>query len=147
MSAKSPVSGRQKQLAKTRALRAARLARREDMLEDVVGGVDRIVIARKHGVSLKTVYRDVNRALDHRRLDAPDHYVRVQVERLTRALQCIDGALLNGELEAVPHLIKVIDKLDRYHGLGLREPAEAPPRLEKPVPPLALTCERTENDA
>ena len=143
MPAKATPSQRKQRLAKMREQRAARASRREDMLDSVVMGVERSVIAKQHKVSLKTVYREVNRAIDQRRLDAPDRYVRLQVERLTHAIQCIDRALDDGDLDAVGHLLKVIDKLDRYHGLGVREPAEAPPRLVAPSPPLALTHERT----
>jgi hypothetical protein len=138
-----PTSARQQQRAKSRARRFERAQRREDMLEDVVSGVERSVIANRHGVSLKTVYREVSRALDQRRLEAPDHYVRLQVERLTRALQTVDRALDEGHLDAVNHLIKLIDKLDRYHGFGF-----AAVHFDPPSPaPLALTRERTENGA
>ena len=144
MPLKPPAASRQP-AALTR--RAAKANRREEMLEDVVGGVERSVIARKNGVSLKTVYREVNRALDQRRLDTPDRYVRVQIDRLGRALQCIDNAILHGEVEAVPHLLKVIEKLDSYHRLGAREAMEARPPRVAPAPPLALSHERTESES
>ena len=138
-------SARKLQLSKTRALRAARAQRREDMLEDVVSGVERGVIAAKNKVSLKTVYREVNSALDQRRLEAPDHYVRLQVERLTRAVQSVDRAITDGDIDAIALLIKLTDKLDRYHGFGF-----APVHIEPPArlpPPPARTRERTGNDA
>ncbi len=141
-------SVRKQQLSKTRALRAARAQRREDMLEDVVSGVERGVIAAKNKVSLKTVYREVNRALDQRRLEAPDHYVRLQVERLTRAVQSVDRAITDGDIDAIALLIKLTDKLDRYQGFGFAAVhIEPPPRLASPSPPPALTRERTENGA
>ena len=147
MPAKTPASARPQQLAKTRARRAERAERRENMLDDAVSGVDRRVIATNYRVSLKTVYRKLNHALDQRRLDAPDRYVRLQVERLTRAVQAIDRVILDGEIEAVTHLLKVIDKLDRYHGLGFAPVSfAAPPRPPTPAP-LALTRERTQNGA
>jgi hypothetical protein len=137
---KLPVSRRQTQLAKARAKRAERALRRKEMLEDVVGGVDRAEIARTYGVSLKTVAREVARALDQRRLDTPDRFLRLQVERLTRALQSIDRAIEAGEIDAVAHLIKVMDKLDRYHGLAYMAAAAEPPAA-----PLALPREGTQN--
>jgi hypothetical protein len=144
----SPPSKRKQQLAKSRALRAERAQQREDMLEDVVSGVERTVIAMKYKVSHKTVYREVNRALDQRRLQAPDNYVRLQVERLTRCVQNIDRAVDDGHFEAIALLIKVMDKLDRYHGFGFAPVhIEPPPRLAASVAPPALTRERTENGA
>jgi hypothetical protein len=139
---------RQQQRAKSRALRVERAQRREDMLEDVISGVERGVIAAKYKVSLKTVYREIDRVLDQRRLDAPDRYVRLQVERLTRALQTIDRAIDDGDFEAIAYLIKLTDKLDRYHGFGFAPVhVEPPTRLaSRPAPP-ALTRERTENGA
>jgi hypothetical protein len=142
---KPPVPRRQSQLAKARAKRVERSRRREEMLEDVVSGVDRNVIARTYGVSIKTVAREVGRAIDQRRLDAPERFLRLQVERLTRALQSIDRAIEAGDVDAVAHLIKVMDKLDRYHGLAyMAAQTEPPPR---PPQPLALTREGTENGA
>ena len=138
---------RQQQRDKSRARRIERKQRREDMLDDVVSGAERGFIAAKYKVSLKTVYREVNRALDQRRLDAPDRYVRLQVERLTRALQSIDRAIMDGDIDAAALLIKVIDKLDRYHGFGFAPVhIEPPARIAPLAPPPALTRERTEND-
>jgi len=57
-----PVSARQQQRAKSRARRVERAQRREDMLEEVVSGAERGVVAAKYKVSLKTVYREVSRA-------------------------------------------------------------------------------------
>ena len=121
----NPSSQRKKQVAATRARRWAHAERREDMLEDLAGGVEYAVIARKHGVSLKTVRREVGRGLDKRWIETPERHVRLQVERLTRALRAIDDALLAGDIAAVDPLLKVIEKLDRYHGVG--SPAQPPP--------------------
>jgi len=141
-------STRQQLRDKARARRAQRAQRREDMLEDVVSGAERGLIAAKYQVSLKTVYREVNRALDQRRLDAPDRYVRLQVERLTRAVQSIDRAIMEGDIDAAALLIKVIDKLDRYHGFGFAPVhIEPPARLSPPSPPPALTREQTADGA
>ena len=147
---RSPLSRREKKLAGARERRAAKVTRREDMLEDIVSGCDYRVIANKNNLSIKTVRREVDRALDQRPLASVDRYVRVQVERLTKALQTIDRAIEQGEIQAVDPLLKVIEKLDRYHGLaGVRssESALVQPRLPAPIAPLALTHEGTETTA
>jgi hypothetical protein len=64
----------------------------------------------------------------------------LQVERLTRAVRALDDALLQGDLAAVEPLMKVIEKLDRHHGLAKPQPA-APPRL------IAIPPRRTRSGA
>ncbi len=137
-----PISRRDKRLAKLKARRAELAKRREDMLDDVVRGCNYAVIAEKHDISVRTVRREVDRALDHRQLDRPDRYVRLQVERLTNALKTVDNALLHGDYLAVDPLLKLIEKLDRYHGFARHrsgDPLDAPLRLETRSAPLALT--------
>ena len=73
--------------------RVSKAERREIMLELVVAGYEREFIAQELEVSLATVRREVDRAIDERRLDAPDRYVRLQVTRLTKALRVVDDAL------------------------------------------------------
>ena len=143
-----PLSRRDKQLAKLKAHRAELTARREDMLDDVVSGCSYAFLAQKHKISVRTVRREVDRALDHRHLDRPDRYVRVQVERLANAIKSIDRAILDGDYLAVDPLLKVIEKLDRYHGLAWPQApaAPAPPRLQAPAAPLALSDARDSKD-
>ncbi len=128
-------------LAQTR--RAAKAERREIMLELVVAGYERELIAQKLCVSLATVRREVDKAIDQRALDAPDRYVRLQVTRLTRALRVVDDALQLCDLKAVEPLVKIVGLLDRYHGLAAASAtnrrAVEPRRLSRAVAPLALT--------
>ena len=128
---------RQRAAARDRALERAR--RREAMLEFVARGMDRADIARTIGVSLRTVFREINRALDDRRPLATDRFLRLQVERLHRTMQGLDSLLEQGDVRAAAPILAVLDRLERYHGLQtLAAPADAPPRLVAPVPPLAL---------
>ncbi len=141
-----PSSRREKQLAKLKARRAALGKRREDLLDELVSGCGYGFLAEKHGISVRTVRREVDRALDSRHLDRPDRYVRIQVERLTNALGTIDRALLQGDYLAVDPLLKVIEKLDHYHGFTRsRDPVERPPRLEARSAPLALVDAREDS--
>jgi hypothetical protein len=56
--------------------------------------------AQKLGVSLAAARWEVDNAVDHCRLDAPDRYVRLQVTRLTKALRVVDRALALCDLKA-----------------------------------------------
>ena len=133
--------GRLRALAQKR--RAAKVERREIMLELVVAGYERELIAQKLCVSLATVRREVDKAIDQRPLDAPDRYARLQVTRLTKALRVVDCSLEEGDLKAVGPLVKVLGMLDRYHGLAAagatNRQAVEPRRLPRAVAPLALT--------
>ena len=124
-----------------KARRGALAVRRHRCLEALAAGWSVEQIAELLKVSVRTVRREVDRALDERRLDAPDRYVHLQVLRLTKALRLADIAIERGDLKAVGPLVKVVAALDRYHGLGdklaLRSNASAAPPL--PAPPLALT--------
>ena len=91
-------------------------------------------------VSERAVRRDVARVIEERRLDAPERYIHLQIDRLTRALRTADRRVERGDMKAVAPLIKLIGALDRYHGLEgryRREPRLAP-MLEAPAAPLAL---------
>ncbi len=113
-----PTSPTRSERAAAKARRVARQARREDMLDDIAGGVDYGVVAHKNKVSVKTVRREVERALDARWMASPQRYIRLQVERLNRALRAVDEALLDRDVTAVEPLIRLLDKLDRYHAVA-----------------------------
>jgi hypothetical protein len=135
------LSYRQKRLAQTRTRKAAKMRRREAMLDGVVNGLDTCEIARTAGVSVKTVRREIDRALHERPLEAPGRYAQVQVERLNKAMRAIGVALDAGDLKAVKPLLAVQEKLDRYHGMAALagpEAEPAAPRLAR-AEPLALT--------
>jgi hypothetical protein len=148
---KQPSSRREKQLVRLRERRAARVQRREKMLEFVVSGFDRVAIARQFQVSPKTVQREVDRALDGYSLDGADRYLRLQIERLNKALRIVDDDIEEGDSAAVTYLIALMGQLDRYHGYAraaaslppASPPPPAAPRLELAAAPLALPRERT----
>jgi hypothetical protein len=129
-------------------VRAGRLARRvrrvewrQSCCELVSAGHSYAEVAKRLMVSERTVRRDVARAIDERRLDAPERYIHLQVDRLNRVLRAADGRVERGDMKAVAPLIKLIGALDRYHGLSgaLREPRLArPPDI--PAAPLAFAA-------
>jgi hypothetical protein len=93
-------------------------------------------------VSVATVRRIAEKAIDKRRLDASERFVKVQAARLTKALLYADLKLERGDIRAFEPYMKLIAALDRYHGLGRRGPLH-PRALEDslgpPPRPLALT--------
>jgi AraC-like DNA-binding protein len=129
--------------------RAAKAALSEGAFEALASGwsVRQIADARK--VSVRTVQREIERAVAERRLDAPGRFVHLQVARLTKALRVADGRLDRGELAAIGPLVKVVAALDRYHRPDCpQDPVRAPSAdLPLPAPPLALTHTAPESDA
>jgi hypothetical protein len=122
---------------KAQQRRAQKVARREMILDLVVSGYEREAIARKFCIGLSTVCREVERALDQRRPDSHERYIRLRTARLTKALRAADDAIEQGDLKAIDPLVKVIGALDRYQGLVATTPT--PTRLTREPAPLALT--------
>jgi hypothetical protein len=129
--------------------RAAAKTRREKMLERqdfcfrfFVSGYSREEIAKALKVSVATVRRMLDKAIDERRLDTSERFARVQAARLTKALCHADDKLERGDIRAFEPYMKLVAALDRYHGLGQRGIPLSPPTMEGPLslpPPLALT--------
>ena len=134
--------------------RQIRTNRREACFELMSAGYSYAEIAKALKVGILAVRRDMARAIEQRRLDAPERYVHFQVDWLTRALRSADDLVERGDMKAVTPLIKLIGALDRYHGLDApyaREPvfppfAPAPRRLAIGVA-APKSCESIESDA
>jgi AraC-like DNA-binding protein len=122
-----------------RERREERARLRNDILALVVSGYAYETIADKLKLSVKTVRRATEKAVETRRLHSGAQFVHLQVMRLTKALRVVDLNLENGDLKAVEPLLKVIAQLDKYHGLTWAAPA---PPLALAAPPLALAAPR-----
>ncbi len=123
--------------------REAQAASREALFEALASGFTHQQIAEARGVSARTIRREIDRAVEEKRLDAPDRYVHLQVRRLTKALRAADARIDRGDMAAVAPFLKVVAALDRYH--GLKEPFRPSQRARRaippdPAPPLALPC-------
>ena len=125
--------------AKRKALRRRRLARQEACFEAMSAGYTPQQIAARLKVSVNTVRRDIDRAVDARRLQAPDRYIHLQVDRLTRALRSVDDRIERGDMKAILPLVRLTGALDRYHGLDARwRRNPLPPLPVQPAEPVAL---------
>ena len=104
----------------------------------IASGYGYEVIAATLEISVATVRREFDRAIDERRLDAPERYARVQVARLNKALRVVDELVDKGDPKAVAPLIRLVAALDRYHGLAPARPApETPQPSARPARPAA----------
>jgi len=141
----NPPANRAEARKAAKARRAYKAGVRQIYFRALAAGFTPEEIAEVAGVSARTIRREIDRALDARRLDAPDRYVHLQVERLTKALRLTDAAIDRGHLSAVVPHMKVVAALDRYFGIGDRPDRRprrmlAVPPLEAPAAPLQLTC-------
>jgi hypothetical protein len=139
----NPPSRRSRGRAAGRARRAQKAAMREVFFEALAGGFTVEQIAETGKVSVKTVRREIDRAIASRRFDAPERYAHLQVARLTRALRLADALIDRGDVRGFAPLVKIVGGLDRYHGLQRPRAAPRAPLVAAPVPPpaapLALT--------
>ena len=127
-----------------RARRAQKAAIRQQYFEALAAGFTPQQIAEVRKVSVKTVRREIDRAVAERRLDAAERYAHLQVARLTKALRLADALIDRGDVRGIAPLVRLVAELDRYHGLDRRSrPAPRVPPLDAPGPlptaPLALT--------
>jgi hypothetical protein len=139
-------SGREKTRAVAKARRAKRVERREAYFDLLASGYTYHQIAGAMKVSLASVRRTIDQAIAERRLDAPEHFVQLQVARLMKALSAADMRIEQGDIRAIAPLVRLMTELNRYHGLGAKyqrlpeawiAPEPLPARL--PRPPLLLT--------
>ena len=139
----NPPSQRARGRAAGRARRAQKAAMRQVFFEALAGGFTAEQIAETAKVSVKTVRREIDRAIAGRRFDAPERYAHLQVARLTKALRFADGLIERGDVRGLAPLVKIVGELDRYHGLQRPRGAARAPLIDAPEPPpaapLALT--------
>ena len=144
MSDDEPISQRAEARATAQKRKTKGRRRREVVFELVVSGYSHQEIAEAMGTSARTVRRILDGAVAERRLDAPDHYVKVQVARLTKALKLADYRIGKGDLRALAPYARLIGAMDRYHNLDWRLPRAATvealppptPALPPPAPPI-----------
>jgi hypothetical protein len=138
-------SAREIERLKARKRRAALAKQDQDLFELLVCGHSYEAIALAGGVSVATLRRRVDRGIAKRQLDSPMRYIHLQVERLNKAFLHANNAAERQDLKGVDLMMKLIDRLDRYHGLDDLHRAAPAARGEQtttlvpPPEPLALS--------
>ena len=126
--------------AAAQARREAKADNREALFQALASGRTARQIADARKVSVRTIQREIDRAVAEKRLDAPERFVHLQVARLTKALRLANASIDRGELRAVAPLVKIVAALDRYHGLKQpQRPMTGAANPPDPAPPPALT--------
>ena len=115
-------------------------------------GVPVAQIALQEGLSARRTREIIQEALDRREIDPPQGFVQLQIGRLSDAMMVAHAAMMEGNLQALDRLVKIVGELDRYHGFG-RTPSQADtaaallPPAARPALALPAPAEAAENCA
>jgi len=123
-----------------RERRLALVRRREDLFDMAASGFSVEIIAGRFGLTPGAVRRAMAQVVAARRLDAPEHFLHLQVARLHKALRAAEAAVDRDDLRGVAGMVKIIALLDRYHRPAAAEPVRAALSAQIRAP-LALTHE------
>ncbi len=78
-------------------------------------------IAREEGVSERRVRQIVADALKRQKLDDPTDHAIIQLMRLEAAHELAARAVDSGDRKAIDPLLKVLERIDRYHHAAKRK--------------------------
>jgi AraC-like DNA-binding protein len=132
-------SHREKLRERARERRIDLVRRREALFDMAASGYSTDTIATQFGLTPNAVRRALAKVVAAQRLDAPDHFVQLQVARLHKALRAAEAAVDRNEMRGVAAMVKVVAQLDRYHHAPLVA-LQSPRALAAPSgEPLALT--------
>jgi len=136
--------------------RRASAERKLRILERLTAGVSVAHIAQTEKLTIRRVRQIIGEMLARREVDPPAGFVQLQIARLSDAMSVAHTMMMEGDLQAMDRVVKIVGELDRYHGFGRAEIAAAPPaplpeqprRLPAPSQePVAMAPEREEIEA
>jgi hypothetical protein len=113
------------------APRRATADRRLRILERLTTGLTVSHIAREEGLTVTRIRQILADMLDSREIDPPAGFVQIQIARLSEAMIVARTMMMEGDLQAMDRLIKLMRELDRYHGFG-KAPISLPPESSPP---------------
>jgi hypothetical protein len=99
-----------------RAGRREAALRKHRIFARLAEGRSHAAIAREENCSLQWIRRIIAEALQAREADPFEEFRKLQVARLSLALQVGHQALMDGRLAAIDPYLKTVKALDRYHG-------------------------------
>ena len=102
----------------SRPLRTAddRLMRSNRIFARMLQGHAYADIAAAERLTVRRVRGIVKEALDRREFERRGDYARQQIARLEGVLRVVERKVAEGERGAVPMLVRVVDRVDRYRG-------------------------------
>lgn len=103
--------------------RARKLARGPQILAALLAGKNLDEIAREQQLPRKRVEKALRDELQRRWAPAAEDYARLQIARLERMSGRLAAKAEDGDPRAIDRLLRVADRLDRYHGFSKFMPA------------------------
>jgi len=110
-----------------RARKLAPARRGPQILVALVSGEGVDAIAEREGLSRKRVEKMLREELRRRWVAPAEDYARLQIARLEAMSARLAASAESGDLPAVDRMLKILDRLDRYHGFTRLTPAAADP--------------------
>jgi hypothetical protein len=131
----------------------ARYARAQRVFEAMIGGAGVEAISAQEKLTQKRVEAIVREALGRRWVLSLAEFARLQIARLEAlSVQALKRARA-GELKAIDRALKILDRLDRYHGFDRASPAleqygdEERDRLHNKINTIAARLKDLKEDA
>ncbi len=98
------------------ARKGARVSRGPAVLAAMINGVSLTDIAKSENMPPKRVEKTLRDELRKRWIAPAQDYARLQIARLEAIANQLKEKSKNGDLPTIDRLLKVMDRLDRYHG-------------------------------
>jgi hypothetical protein len=114
----APVEEPARERASVPARKRARPSQGPAVLAAMISGVALGEIAKTHELTLKRVEKLLRDELRKRWIAPAQDYARLQIARLEAIAVQLKEKCGNGDLPAIDRLLKVLDRLDRYHGFN-----------------------------
>jgi hypothetical protein len=109
--------------APKRARKAAPARRGPRILVALAAGAGLDAVAEKEGLSRKRVETMLRDELRRRWVAPAEDYARLQIVRLEAMTARLAAKAERGDLPAIDRMLKILDRLDRYHGFTRLTPA------------------------
>jgi hypothetical protein len=109
-------------VASARVRQVAPARRGPKILAALVAGESVDAIAEKERLSRKRVETMLRDELRRRWVAPAEDYARLQIARLEAMSARLAASAENGDLPAVDRMLKILDRLDRYHGFSRLTP-------------------------
>lgn len=135
--------------ASPRAPRGAR-PRAERVLAALIGGEGLEMIVARERLAAKRVEAIVREELGRRWVPPAADFAKLQIARLQELGRPLVDRVNDGDLEALDRALKILDRLDRYHGFSRASPALEPygdDERERLLAKLNAAAARLEADA
>jgi hypothetical protein len=96
------------------------------MLSSLIGGASPDEIGAKENLPTTEVEQALSDELGRRWTPTPSEYAKVQIARLETFCLPLAARVEAGDLAAIDRALKILDRLDRYHGFRRATPALEP---------------------